>query len=113
MNKNKTAFGDFLRAVIKQSGLSQSAFYSAVGITKPYFYDILSGKINPPPPDIQYKMLEHLNVDEEQRIEFLNLAAKTRGEIPADIAKLIEEHLDELDAIRATLKGLFSKKKGE
>ena len=113
MNKNKTAFGDFLRVAIKQSGLSQSEFYSAVGITKPYFYDILSGKINPPPPDIQYKMLEHLNINERQRIEFLNLAAKARGEIPADITKLIEEHPDELDEIRATLKGLLSKKKGE
>ena len=58
MTKNRTAFGNFLREKIKQSGISQSAFYSAVGITKPYFYDILSGKVNPPPPEIQYRMLD-------------------------------------------------------
>ena len=27
-----------------------SKFYTALGIKKPYFYDILSGKVNPPPP---------------------------------------------------------------
>ena len=63
MAKDKKAFGNFLREMIKQTGISQSEFYSAVGITKPYFYDILSGKVNPPPSDVQYKMLENLNLD--------------------------------------------------
>ena len=64
MPKDKKEFGDFLREIIKQTGISQSSFYSTVGITKPYFYDILSGKANPPPPDIQYKMLECLKITE-------------------------------------------------
>ena len=103
MIKDKKAFGNFLREMIKQTGISQSAFYSAVEITKPYFYDILSGKVNPPPPDIQYKMLDHLEVNEQQRNEFLNLAAEGRGEVPADIARMIAEHPLELDKIRSTL----------
>lgn len=103
MAKDKKAFGNFLREMIKQTGISQSEFFSAVEITKPYFYDILSGKVNPPPPDVQYKMLENLNLDEQQRNEFLNLAAEGRGEIPADIAKLIADHPLELDKIRETL----------
>ena len=81
MIKDKKAFGNFLREMIKQTGISQSAFYSAVEITKPYFYDILSGKVNPPPPDIQYKMLENLTVNEKQRKQFLNLAGEGRREI--------------------------------
>jgi hypothetical protein len=94
--------------MIKQTGISQSAFYSAVEITKPYFYDILSGKVNPPPPDIQYKMLDHLEVNEQQRNEFLNLAAEGRGEVPADIARLIADHPLELDKIRSTLTTLLA-----
>jgi hypothetical protein len=94
--------------MIKQTGISQSAFYSAVEITKPYFYDILSGKVNPPPPDIQYKMLDHLEVNEQQRNEFLNLAAEGRGEVPADIARMIAEHPLELDKIRSTLTTLLA-----
>ena len=108
MAKDKKAFGNFLREMIKQTGISQSAFYSAVEITKPYFYDILSGKVNPPPPDIQYKMLDHLEVNEQQRNEFLNLAAEGRGEVPADIARLIADHPLELDKIRSTLTMLLA-----
>ena len=108
MAKDKKAFGNFLREMIKQTGISQSAFYSAVEITKPYFYDILSGKVNPPPPDIQYKMLDHLEVTEQQRNEFLNLAAEGRGEVPADIARLIADHPLELDKIRSTLTTLLA-----
>ena len=108
MTKDRTAFGNFLREKIKQSGISQSVFYSAVGITKPYFYDILSGKVNPPPPEIQYRMLDNLELDDQQRNEFLNLAADGRGEIPADIAKMISEHPMELDKIRAALTALLT-----
>ena len=108
MAKDKKAFGNFLREMIKQTGISQSAFYSGVEITKPYFYDILSGKVNPPPPDVQYKMLENLNLDEQQRNEFLNLAAEGRGEVPADIAKLIADHPAKLAIIRETLTTLLA-----
>ena len=108
MIKDKKAFGNFLREMIKQTGISQSAFYSSVEITKPYFYDILSGKVNPPPPDIQYKMLDHLEVNEQQRNEFLNLAAEGRGEVPADIARMIAEHPLDLDKIRSTLTTLLA-----
>lgn len=108
MAKDRRAFGNYLREMIKQTGISQSTFYSSVEITKPYFYDILSGKVNPPPPEIQYKMLENLKVDERQRNEFLNLAAEGRSEIPADIAKLISEHPLELDRIRVTLTTLLT-----
>ena len=38
MTMDKKAFGNFLREMIKQTGISQSAFYSTVEITKPYFY---------------------------------------------------------------------------
>ena len=108
MAKDKKAFGNFLREMIKQTGISQSAFYSAVEITKPYFYDILSGKVNPPPQDVQYKMLKNLSLDEQQRNEFLNLAAEGRGEVPADIARLIADHPLELDKIRSTLTTLLA-----
>lgn len=102
------AFGNFLREIIKQSGKSQSEFYTAVGITKPYFYDILSGKVNPPPPDVQYKMLENLDLDEPQRNHFLNLAAEGRGEIPADIAQLIKGNTGKMTEIREILTSLLT-----
>lgn len=101
-------FGDFLREMIKQTGITQTTFYSAVGITKPYFYDILSGKVNPPTPEVQYKMLENLNVSVQQRNEFLNLAADGRKEVPADIAQLIRGNPAELDKVREVLTTMFA-----
>ncbi len=100
MTEEKAAFCEFLRKLIKESGMTQFAFYSAVGITKPYFYDILSGKVNPPPPEVQYKMLEIFQADEPTRREFLNLAAAGRDEIPADIADAIRKNPKRLDEVR-------------
>ena len=111
MTTDKKAFGNFLREMISQTKISQAAFYEAVGITKPYFYDILSGKVNPPPPDVQYKMLEKLTVNEKQRKQFLNLAAEGRSEIPADIAKLITDNPRQLEKIRTTLTELLVKQR--
>ena len=103
MTEERRAFCSFLRKQIKERGMTQYAFYSAVEITKPYFYDILSGKVNPPPPEIQYKMLEVLKADEPVRREFLNLAAAGRGEIPADIADAIRKNPKRLDEVREML----------
>ena len=107
MTNSRAAFGDYLRAMIKQAKMSQAQFYTAVKITKPYFYDILSGKVNPPPPEMQYTMIEKLGLEGPQRLEFLNLAAEGREEIPADIAGLIMNHPDQLDKVRDALKALF------
>ena len=41
MAKDKKAFGDFLRKMIKQAEISQAAFYEAVEITKPYFKNFI------------------------------------------------------------------------
>lgn len=107
------AFGDFLREAIKASGITQSAFYAAVGITKPYFYDILSGKINPPPAEVQFRMVEALTLDEDGRNTFFDLAAEARGEIPADVAKLILDHPERRAAIRAEMERLLSRRQME
>ena len=109
MNDDRKSFGYFLKELIKQCNMTQTAFYLEVGITKPYYYDIVSGKVNPPPPEIQYRMLEVLNgISNEQKNNFLNLAAKGRGEIPADIAKLIADHPQNLEEIRITLTQLLA-----
>ena len=108
--RTKTAFGEFLAEEIRQAGMTQEEFYTAVGIKKPYFYDLLTA--SPPPIDLQNRMLDVLesktNTDNDRRIRFYDLAAQGRGEIPADIAKIISNHPLELDRIRSTLTALFS-----
>ena len=76
--------------MIKEANLSNIKFYTTLGIKKPYFYDILSGKVNPPPPERQFAMLKLLNPTEEQRNLFFDLAAQERNEVPADIAQALK-----------------------
>lgn len=84
-------FGNLLARMIKEANLSHVKFYTALGIKKPYFYDIISGKVNPPPPDRQFAMLKILNPTEEQRALFFDLAAQERNEVPADIAEILKD----------------------
>ena len=85
----KSKFGELLVKFIKEANMSQRTFYEELGITKPYFYDILSGRINPPPSEVQIKMLNVLSLDEEKAKELFDIAGKLRNEIPADISLYI------------------------
>ena len=84
----KTELGEHLAWLIKVKRMTQQKFYQKVGITKPYFYDILSGKTNPS-PEVQFKMLEILKPSKRDTIKFLDLVAKAREELPADIVSYL------------------------
>ncbi|NLL96740.1 MAG: helix-turn-helix transcriptional regulator, partial [Clostridiaceae bacterium] len=42
-------YGGYLVALVKLSGMTQIEFYTKANIKRPYFYDIVNGKVNPPP----------------------------------------------------------------
>lgn len=86
MVENEQSFGEYLRQLIRDSGITQHKFYTELGIRKPYFYDILAGRTNPPPYPLQLKAMEILQASNETRERFFDLAAKGRNELPADIA---------------------------
>lgn len=103
--RQKTDFGEFLVKEIKDANMSQEEFYNAVGIKKPYFYDLLTAA--PPPVDLQNRMLSVLDattgMNAERRCTFYDLAAQGRGEIPADIASMIVDHPDDVETVRKLL----------
>lgn len=108
--KEKTEFGVYLVKAISDADMSQADFIAEVGIARPYFYDIL--KNSPPPKETLEKMLgvleKRLPPDDTRRSTFMNIAAKCRGEIPADINDLIKEHPNEWDSIRIALTQMLS-----
>lgn len=103
--REKTAFGAYLVKAISDADMSQADFIAEVGIARPYFYDILKG--SPPPKETLDKMIavldNHLLPDEDRRNTFMNLAARCRGEIPADIYELIKAHPEQWNIVRKTL----------
>ena len=46
--RKKSEFGKYLAQLIKDAGMTQCDFYSEAEIARPYFYDMLSGRTNPP-----------------------------------------------------------------
>lgn len=106
MNKRKkTPFGQYLVEQIKAAGMSQEAFYTKVGITKPYFYDLLNSA--PPPAEMQRKMISVLNQqtgpDVKRERKLFDLAAQERDEVPADLDLLIKAKAGDWDTIRNVL----------
>ena len=96
MVENEQSFGEYLRQLIRDSGITQHKFYTELGIRKPYFYDILAGRTNPPPYPLQLKAMEILQASNETRERFFDLAA--------DIARYIDENPDALKSIREKMK---------
>lgn len=111
--REKSEFGSYIVELIHQADMVQSDFYDAVGIKKPYFYDIVTGKANPPPQDTLDKMIDvlerRLPPDTSRRNKIMDLAAKCRGEIPADINQAILNHPEQWDHIRELLSDLLAK----
>lgn len=93
-------FGNFFKELIRKNGFSQSDFYREWGIKKAYFYDIVSGRTNPPPHELQIKAMEILAVDQDNKIRFYDLAAKERKDIPADISEWVNKDPDAKTMIR-------------
>ena len=106
MPKNECPFGNYLKKLIKANGMTQAEFYTALGIKKPYFYDIVSGRVNPPPYSLQFKAMEILGADEQTKETFFDMAAQGRQEIPADIAQAVSDNPVMLTNIRKNLKAL-------
>lgn len=85
-------FGIMLKDLIRTSEMSNTKFYTKLGITKPYFYDIVSGKVKPLPAEIQFKMVKVLNLDITSQQLFFEMAGRERNEIPADVSNYIKNN---------------------
>lgn len=106
--QGKSEFGVYLTTLIKQAGMTQTEFYTLWGIKKPYFYDIISGRVSPPPYPLQNKAMDILKPDSNTREQFYDLAAKGRNELPADIAEAVSENPIVIQNIRKNLSKLAS-----
>lgn len=101
-SSNKSEYGNILTRIIKERKITQQDFYSQLGIRKPYFYDIVSGKTNPPPPETQLKILKILNPREEDKKRLLEVASQERNEMPADILLYLKNNMNSIEDIRST-----------
>ena len=81
MNK----FGDFLKKEIAINKLSQNKFAKEIGVSSYYVGQLIKGEKRPPSRKLQTKIANVLNFDESKKIEFFNIIAKEKSDIPSDI----------------------------
>ena len=94
------SFGQFLRCLIKESPYTYKQFYEQLGIKRSYLNDILRRRTNPPPAYLQFKIADILELDAGIKSEFFELAAKERGEFPADLSQYLD--LEKRNQIRSS-----------
>ena len=97
---NNISFGELLKNLVCASGMTQSEFYSKLKITKPYYYDIVKSRVKPPPIKMQCEMLKLLNVSDDKKKLFFQIAGYERNEVPGDIAYFIRSNPQIADKIR-------------
>ena len=85
----------------KAINLSNSKLAALANISAVYLGEIINNKKNPPDKKTQYALAEALQLTEEEKVEFFNLAANERGEIPVDIYDYLLESEELLNEIRA------------
>ena len=81
MNK----FGSFLKKEITRKKISQNQFAKEIGISSYYVGQLIKGEKRPPSRELQDKIANVLDFDESKKIQFFNIIAKEKRDIPSDI----------------------------
>ena len=84
-----TSFSRFLREKRQQRHITLSELAEKSGISTGYYSDIEYGRRNPPNREILDKMIAALNLSDDDRIVFYDLAGKARSEAPPDLPDYI------------------------
>ena len=95
------SFSSFLVSKRDAINLTNSKLASLANISAVYLGEIIKKKKNPPDKKTQYALADALQLSEEEKFEFFDLAASERREIPVDIYDYLLEREDLLEEIRA------------
>ena len=95
-----TDFSKLLSEKRKQRHITLSEMAEKSGISTGYYSDIEYGRRKPPDREILDKMLTALNVTDEDRIIFYDLAGRARSEAPPDLPEYINEYAEVRVALR-------------
>lgn len=98
------SYGAYLVDLIKQHNLSQSEFAKRLNVSRTYLFDLFNGRVKPPAPDMQDRIVALLELADSQREEFYSKTAEGRNELPKDIFEFLYNNTDELIAIRERMR---------
>ena len=93
-------FGKFLKKEISKNKLSQNKFAEKIGISSYYVGQMIKGEKKPPSRELQMKIANNLNFDENKKVEFFNLIAKEKNDIPSDIYSVMMNNESKWNDVR-------------
>ena len=100
------SFGAYFVELIKQHNYSQADFAKDIGVSKTYLVDVFHGRVKPPTPEMQEKIVTMLGLEENEKIDFFSKAAIGRKELPKDIVDFLSGNQSEIDNIREIMRVL-------
>ena len=98
------SYGAYLVALIQKHGFSQSEFAKQISVSRTYLFDLLNGRVKPPAPEMQEKIIAVLGLSDNEKDEFYNVTAAGRKEIPKDVFDYLYDNEQELAAIRERMR---------
>ena len=81
------SFGAYFVKLIKDHDYSQAKFASDLGVSKTYLFDVFNGRVKPPTPDMQDRIV-----------------ADGRHELPKDIVDYLTNNQAEIDSLRERMR---------
>ncbi len=96
-------FGKFLKKEISRNKLSQNKFAEKLGVSSYYIGQLIKGEKRPPSRELQMKIVDTLNFDEQKKIEFFDLIANEKRDIPSDIYNGVMNNKSKWNEVRKIL----------
>ena len=96
----ESEFGSFLKEKRREREIAVRPMAEKCGVSPGYYSDIESGRRNPPERELLDVMIAALNLSDEDRIVFYDLAGKVRSEAPPDL----HEYINEYEEVRVALR---------
>lgn len=101
----KGSFGSYFVSLIKAHNFSQTKFVAELGVSKTYLFDVFNGRVKPPTPDMQDRIVAILKLDDNEKYEFYSKSAEGRQELPKDIVDYLTNNKAEIDNLRKRMRG--------
>ena len=95
-----SGFSRFLKDKRRSREITVRDMAEKSGLSAGYYSDIESGRRNPPDRETLDRMISVLNLSDEDRVIFYDLAGKARSEAPPDLSEYINEYEEVRVALR-------------
>ena len=96
-------FSSFLKSEMSKNNYSQNKFAKEIGVSSYYLGQLIKGEKRPPSREVQLKIVDALNFNESKRIQFFDLIAKEKSDIPSDIYDGVINNKEKWNEVRKIL----------